>query len=96
MKVMERFFLVYPKLLWPSQDLLQFSYQPNVSVDNAVISLQQKAHSSLYKPNTSICITLFDFSSTFNTIQPRLLRGNLVDMQVDSSLIAWITHHLMG
>ena len=61
-------------VLCPSKDLLQFAYQPHVSVDDAIICLLQKAHSALERPNTIVRITYFEFSSALNTIQPRLLR----------------------
>ncbi|MCI4378806.1 hypothetical protein PGIGA_G00220430 [Pangasianodon gigas] len=38
----------------------------------------------------------FDFSSTFNTIRPALLRTKLLDMQVDAPLVAWIINYLTG
>ncbi|KAK0144790.1 hypothetical protein N1851_016638 [Merluccius polli] len=64
-------------LACPSQDPLQFTYQPHVGVDDSIIYLLQKAYSSLDGPNTSVRIVFFDFSSAFNTIQPRLLRAKL-------------------
>ncbi|KAI3358296.1 hypothetical protein L3Q82_014679, partial [Scortum barcoo] len=45
--------------------------EPQVGVDDALIYLLQKAYSSL------------DLSSAFNTIQPRLLKEKLEDMQVE-------------
>ncbi|KAK0132216.1 hypothetical protein N1851_032980 [Merluccius polli] len=78
MKVMERLVLAHLRpLVCPSQDPLQFAYQPHVGVDDAIIYLLQKAYSSLDRPNTSVWIMFFDFSSAFNTIQPRLLRAKL-------------------
>ncbi|TWW54421.1 hypothetical protein D4764_0100770 [Takifugu flavidus] len=38
----------------------------------------------------------FDFSSAFNTIQPRLLRAKLENMQVDAPLVSWIEDYLTG
>lgn len=71
MKVMERLVLAHLRpLVCPSQDPLQFAYQPHVGVDDAIIYLLQKAYSSLDRPNTSVRIMFFDFSSAFNTIQP--------------------------
>ncbi|KAK0154420.1 hypothetical protein N1851_003487 [Merluccius polli] len=66
----------------PSQDPLQFTYQPHVGVDDSIIYLLQKAYSSLDGPNTSVRIVFFDFSSAFNTIQPRLLRAKLGNTRV--------------
>ncbi len=36
----------------------------------------------------------FVFSRAFNTIQPALLNGKLLDMQVDALLVTWITDYL--
>ena len=89
MKVMETLFLAHLRpLVFPSQDLLQFAYQPHVSVHCAIFCLLQKAHCAMDRPNTTVHITSFDFSSAFNTIQPRLLKVKLEDMWVDSSLMA--------
>ena len=97
MKVMERLVLAHLRLLvYPSQDPLQFAYQPHVGVDDAIIYLLQKAYSSLDRPNTSVRIMFFDFSSAFNTIQPRLLKDKLETMQVDAPLITWVDDYLTG
>ena len=66
------------------------------SVGDTIIYLLQKAHSALDRPNTTVCIAFFKFSSTFNTIQPRILKEKLEDIRVDSPLIEWITDYLMG
>ncbi|KAI3368075.1 hypothetical protein L3Q82_026898, partial [Scortum barcoo] len=59
MKVMERLVLEYlrPKVC-PSQDLLQFAYQPHVGVDDALLYLLQKAYFSLDRPNTTVRLFL--------------------------------------
>ena len=59
---------------------LQFTYQPHVEVDDAIIYLLQENNSSLDRPNTS-------FSIMFSTIQSRLLKAKLENMQVDSALV---------
>ncbi|TWW61471.1 hypothetical protein D4764_04G0001180 [Takifugu flavidus] len=38
----------------------------------------------------------FDFSSAFNTIQPRVLRAKLEKMQMDAPLVSWIEDDLTG
>lgn len=97
MKVMERLVLTHLRTqVCAAQDPLQFAYQPHVGVDDAIIYLLQRAYSSLDKPNTMVRITFFDFSSAFNTIQPRLLSEKLERMDVDAPLIAWITNYLTG
>ncbi|KAK0133617.1 hypothetical protein N1851_030848 [Merluccius polli] len=75
---------------------LQFAYQPHVGVDDAIIYLLQKAYSSLDRPNTSVRIMFFDFSSAFNTIQPRLLRAELENTRVGAPLVTWVDDYLTG
>ncbi|TWW68811.1 hypothetical protein D4764_19G0006090 [Takifugu flavidus] len=87
MKVIERLVLTHLRpLVSPFQDPLQFAYQPKVGVDDAVIYLLQRAYSSLDRLNTTVRVMFFDFSSAFNTIQPRLLRAKLENMQMDAPL----------
>ncbi|TWW79253.1 hypothetical protein D4764_10G0002830 [Takifugu flavidus] len=93
MKVMERLVLTHLRpLVSPFQDPLQFAYQPKVGVDDAVIYLLQRAYSSLDR----VRVMFFDFSSAFNTIQPRLLRAMLEKMQMDAPLVSWIEDYLTG
>ncbi|TWW53746.1 hypothetical protein D4764_0109260 [Takifugu flavidus] len=95
MKVMERLVLTHLRpLVSPFQDPLQFAYQPKVGVDNAVIYLLQRAYSSLDRLNTTVRVMFFDFSSAFNTIQPRVLRAKLENMQMDAPLFSWIEDYL--
>ncbi|TWW62767.1 hypothetical protein D4764_04G0014140 [Takifugu flavidus] len=95
MKVMERLVLSHLRpLVSPFQDPLQFAYQPKVGVDDAVIYLLKRAYSSLDRLNTTVRVMFFDFSSAFNTIQPRLLRAKLEKMQMDAPLVSWIEDYL--
>ncbi len=48
------------------------------------------------RPNTTVRIMFFDFSSAFNTIQPRLLKTKLENMQVEAPLVTWIGDYLTG
>lgn len=75
MKVLRRLVLFHlrPQVGF-SVDPLHFTYLPQVGVDNAVIYLLKNAQSHLDYNSTTVRITFFDFSSTFNTIQPLLLR----------------------
>ncbi|TWW67677.1 hypothetical protein D4764_02G0007180 [Takifugu flavidus] len=41
-------------------------------------------------------VMFFDSSSAFNTIQPRLLRAKLENMQMDAPLVSWIEDYLTG
>jgi len=36
----------------------------------------------------------FDFTSAFNTIQPQILRGKLVNLGMEPALIEWIISYL--
>ncbi|KAK5866698.1 hypothetical protein PBY51_020867 [Eleginops maclovinus] len=73
---------------------LQFAYQSNIGVEDALIYMLHRANSHLEKPHSSLRILFFDFSSAFNTIQPQLLAEKLSLMQVDHSLVDWITDYL--
>lgn len=64
MKVLERLVLFY---ISSFLDPMQFTFQPQVSVDNAV-SLQQKAQYHLHTTTSSAKITFFDFSSNFSWV----------------------------
>ncbi|TWW74395.1 hypothetical protein D4764_14G0003980 [Takifugu flavidus] len=95
MKVMEWLVLSHLRpLVSPFQDPLQFAYQPKVGVDDTVIYLLQRAYSSLDRLNTTVRVMFFDFSSAFKTIQPRLLRAKLENMQMDAPLVPWIEDYL--
>ena len=95
MNTLERLVLVHLCLLVSlSTDPLQFAYQPGIGVDDAVIYLLHRALSHLEKPGSTMKIMFFDFSSSFNTIQPRLLRDKLGNTEVDHHLSNWILDYL--
>lgn len=71
---------------------LQFAYQLNIGVDDAVIYLLHQAFSHLESARRTVRVMFFDFSSAFNTIQPSVLRGKLQGAGVDHQL--WITDYL--
>ena len=48
----------------------------------------------LEKPGSAVRIMFFDFSSTFNTIQPVLLRDKMVWAGVDVPLAEWTLNYL--
>ncbi|KAI3352481.1 hypothetical protein L3Q82_005435 [Scortum barcoo] len=64
-------------LVSSSMDPLQFAYQPDIGVDDAVIYLLHTSLTHLEKAGSTVRIMFFDFSSAFNTIQPRLLGDKL-------------------
>ncbi|KAI3369373.1 hypothetical protein L3Q82_007607 [Scortum barcoo] len=79
MKTLERLVLAHLRPLVSSfMDPLQFAYQPDIGVDDAVIIyLLHTSLTHLEKAGSTVRIMFFDFSSAFNTIQPRLLGDKL-------------------
>jgi len=65
-------------------------------VEDAILFLLHRAYTHLEEAGSFVIVMLFDFSSAFNTIRPALLGTKLLDMQVDASLVAWITNYLTG
>ena len=98
MKTFERVLLRYhlkPQVRH-ALDPLQFAYQENVGVEDAILYLLHRVHSHLDKGGCAVRIMFFDFSSAFNTIQPLLLREKLAGMGVEPGLVTWITDYLTG
>ncbi|KAI3358354.1 hypothetical protein L3Q82_014798, partial [Scortum barcoo] len=95
-EALERLVLAHLRPLVSSfMDPLQFAYQPDIGVDDAVIYLL--LHTSLThleKAGSTVRIMFFDFSSAFNTIQPRLLWDKLQLAGVDHHLTTWILDYL--
>ena len=94
-KSMERLIL---RSLLPSvvsfQDPYQFAYKSNRSVDDAVSVFTNHIYSHVDTPKT-YCRTLYvDFSSAFNTIQPKILVEKLLNMNVNVHICAWIFEFL--
>ena len=77
-------------------DPLQFAYQPHIGVEDALIFLTHKSLSHLEMQGSTVRVMFFDFSSAFNTIQPRLLRDKLLSMQLHPDIAAWILDYLTG
>ncbi|XP_051785266.1 uncharacterized protein LOC127528437 [Erpetoichthys calabaricus] len=75
-------------------DPLQFAYQEKVGAEDAIVYMLHQSLSHLDRGSDAIRIMFLDFSSTFNTIQPLLLRDKLTEMGVDSYLVAWIVDYL--
>ncbi|TWW77917.1 SCAN domain-containing protein 3 [Takifugu flavidus] len=91
MKTLERLILDHLCPLVSSyMDLLQFAYQPSIGVDDAIIYLLHTSLTHLEKAGSTVRIMFFDFSSAFNTIQPRLLGDKLQVAGVDHHLTTWI------
>ncbi|TWW62754.1 hypothetical protein D4764_04G0014010 [Takifugu flavidus] len=95
MKMLERLILTHLRPLVSSlMDPLQFAYQPSIGVDDAVIYLLHSSLIHLEKAGSTMRIMFFDFSSAFNTIQPRLLGNKLQVAGVDHHLTTWILNLL--
>ncbi|TWW54745.1 hypothetical protein D4764_0240700 [Takifugu flavidus] len=95
MKTLERLILDHLRPLVSSfMDPLQFAYQPSIGVDDAVIYLLHTSLTHLEKAGSTVRIMFFDFSSAFNTIQPRLLGDKLQVAGVDHHLTTWILDYL--
>ncbi|KAI3368496.1 hypothetical protein L3Q82_025509, partial [Scortum barcoo] len=95
MKTLERLVLAHLRPLVSSfMDPLQFAYQPDIGVDDAVIYLLHTSLTHLEKAGSTVRIMFFDFSSAFNTIQPRLLGDKLQLAGVDHHLTSWILDYL--
>ena len=74
-------------------DDMQFAYKQNRCVDDAVTMIHVLC-SHLDKCKTYSRVLFVDFSSAFNTIQPHLMMRKLLDMNVNSNLVAWIHSYL--
>uniref|UniRef100_A0A8C6M681 Reverse transcriptase domain-containing protein n=1 Tax=Nothobranchius furzeri TaxID=105023 RepID=A0A8C6M681_NOTFU len=95
MKTLERLVLNHLRpLVRSSLDPLQFAYQPGIGVEDAIIYLLHRALTHLEKPGSTVRIMFFDFSSAFNTIQPRLLKDKLELSGVDHHMSQWILDYL--
>lgn len=51
-------------------DPFQFTYQPHIGVQNAIIFLMHRANSHLERNGSTMKVMFFNFSSDFNTLQP--------------------------
>ncbi|KAG1931020.1 hypothetical protein F2P79_021847 [Pimephales promelas] len=72
----------------------QFTYRPSIGVEDAVIFLQHHALAHLEKPGSIVRIMFFDFSNTFNTTQPMLLKDKLERTGLDHLLSQWVLNYL--
>ena len=78
-----------------SLDVLQFAYQPNRGVDDAIITLLHLIYTHLETPQAHVKILFVDFSSAFNTIRPHILAQRLQEeFSLDSGLILWLLDFL--
>ena len=80
----------------PPLDPLQFTYQPRIGVEDAIIYLLNHVYAHLDRPGSTVGITFFDFSSAFNSIRPALLGDKLMAMLVNPPLVSWVGDYLTG
>ncbi|KAJ8359879.1 hypothetical protein SKAU_G00164040 [Synaphobranchus kaupii] len=71
-------------------DPLQFTYQQNRGVDDALLTLLHLVQSHLDTAKSYIRLVFVDFSSAFNTIQPHLMAKELLKMNLNPHLILWV------
>ncbi|KAK3506415.1 hypothetical protein QTP70_001190 [Hemibagrus guttatus] len=91
----ERIVLFYLKdITDPLLDPPQFVYRANKSVDDAVNMAFHFILQHLDSPGSYARILFVDFSYTFNTIIPALLRDKLFQLNVPDSMCSWITDFL--
>ncbi|KAL0201751.1 hypothetical protein M9458_004938, partial [Cirrhinus mrigala] len=92
MKSFEWLVFAYLKdITGPLLDPLQFAYQANRSVDDAVNMGLHYILQHLDKSGTYARIHFVDLSSAFNTIIQTLLQTKLTQLSVPSSIRQWIT-----
>ena len=95
MKTLERLILEQLRsMVRPHLHPLQFTYQPRIGVEGALIYLLGHVYAHLDKPGSTVRVTFFDFFSAFNTIRPALLGDKLTAMMVDHPPLCpglWIT-----
>ena len=75
-------------------DPLQFAYKAKRGVEDATLTLTNKALAHLDKPGTFVRVLMMDFSSAFNTLQTHILIKRLLDLDVSPGLILWIRSFL--
>ncbi|KAJ8363921.1 hypothetical protein SKAU_G00127520 [Synaphobranchus kaupii] len=71
-------------------DPLQFAYQQNRGVDDALLTLLHLVQSHLDTTKSYIRLVFLDFSSAFNTIQPHLMAKKLLKINLNPHLILWV------
>lgn len=73
-----------------STEPLQFAYQKDRGVYEAVLTLLHNVHMHVEKPANFARLVFIVFSSAFNTMQPHLLGHKLQKLGVSPHLIAWV------
>lgn len=89
---LERLLLRHLKpMVRPHLDYLQFAYQPQLGVEDAIICLLNQVYTQLDKSASTVRVMFLDSSGTFYTVGLALLQQKLTMMQVDSGFMYTLT-----
>lgn len=75
-------------------DPMQFAYRPKRGVEDATVTLLHLLIRNLEGKGSHTRVSLVDFSSAFNTIQPHVLIGRLLEQFKLYNLLGWILDFL--
>ena len=75
-------------------DPLQFAYRAKRGVEDATLTFLDLVSRHIDTSDSFVRMLLMDFSSAFNTIQPRLIIKRLLDLPANPSLILLIRSFL--
>lgn len=75
-------------MIMPPLDPLQYSFQPQLGVEDTIVYLLNSISAHLDKPANTVRAMFFGFSSAFTTLRPALLGELLSAMQVDVCLVS--------
>jgi len=96
MKALERLVLKHIQSIVSSKlDPLQFAYQANRSVDDAVAFALHYVLQHLESPSRYVRLLFIDYSSAFNTIVPQKLFDKLQLFDLSSSICFWLLDFLL-
>ena len=79
----------------PFQDPSQYAYKCKRGVDDAISVFIDNIYRHIEGSKTFCRILFIDFSSAFNTIQPKILVQKLLDMKVNKHICSWIFDFLI-
>ena len=88
------FFSLLLPAISPFQDPNQFAYKCKRSVDDAIALFVDNIYKHVDTPKQFVRVLFVNFSSAFNTIQPKLLVEKLVSFKVNKHVCAWIFEFL--
>jgi hypothetical protein len=91
MKSCERlFYNLNKQTILANLDEMQFAYQDNRGVDDAILTLVHTIQHHIDKPKAFVRALFVDFSSAFNTISPSIMVRKLMKMNFNPHSILWI------